>query len=363
MRYKVTLPFFLFSFLVITLVACERAPDPNKYPITPDKVVQDLSGKAVVKLGDESIPVEGPMLTNNFSVTYDGKTGAAHLFLKTVNPTLKQGIDGEVTAHYKFEKGTWNLQSLSAEPAAKMHAAYAQRLTELVDFPLHFAANFGDETGVVEVLAEGVDVNATEAKRDSTAVMFASERGFLPIVKLLTEKGADLSHANKLGYTALHAATRGRHLEVVKYLLANGAAANIKDGRGRTPFFTAAESGSLELVRLLKEHGADLEEKDIKLWTPLYAAVNSGSVEITKYLIEQGARVKNEADKSSRSPLLAASFSGNAEMVQLLIDAGADVNAKLSVGHRPYRDMSALQLAQKEGHEEVVEILKKAGAE
>ena len=52
-----------------------------------------------------------------------------------------------------------------------------------------------------------------------------------------------------------------------------------------------------------------------------------------------------------------AAMNGHTATVQSLLDGGADVNAKLGEG------LTALMGAAAKGHAEVVEILKKAGAE
>jgi len=354
--------FFLLFCTVVSLVACEGTPDLTKNPVTVDMILNDLPGQSISGLNGGEFKIDGPAYAELFDVAYSGRDGKARFLLRAVNPGSKEGVEGEVLAHYEFRGGSWKLLELSAISAQKMSPAYAERLTELVGFPLHFAANIGDRERVARELEKGAQVNAPEAKRGSTAVMFASERGFLPIVKLLIENGANVSTPNRFGFTALHASTSGNHLEVSKVLIANGADVNAADENGRSPLFFAAEKNLLEHTRLLKEHGADLDVRDGKQWTPLYAAVDKGSLDVAKYLIEQGVDVKRQTDKGSRSPLLAASFSGNVDMVKLLLEAGADVTTKMSMGHSPYRGMTALQIAQRQGHREVVELLKAAGA-
>lgn len=361
MRYPM-LVISVLSVALFSIVACERAPDPDKYPITADSVLSDLPGETVTGLDGGGFIINGPLYAEGFNITYSGRNGEARLQLRTVNPDSRKGIDGEVVARYEFTGNAWKLKEIVADETSVMRPAYAKRLVELSDFPLHFAANIGDRPKVARELEKRAGVNAQDGVKQSTAVMFAAERGFLPIVKLLVEHGADVTIPNKFGYTALHASTNGKHLEIVKYLLANGADVGAKDDRGRTPLFFASESNSLALVRLHLEHGSDLDARDHNLWTPLYAAVNRGSLKVAEYLIEQGAQVTSETAEGSRSPLLSASFAGNVDMVKLLLEAGADVNARIGSSHSHSRGMTALQIAEKQGHQGVVELLKNAGA-
>lgn len=354
---------FLFLFIMtLCLVACEKKPDPTKNPVTSDMILNDLPGQKITGLGDEKFKVDGPIYVELSDVAYSGREGKARFLLRGINPDSKEGVEGEVEARYEFRGGLWKLIEVSAVSAQKMSPAYAERLSELAGFPLHFAANIGDIIRVRQELEKGAQVNDPEAKKGSTAVMFASERGFLPIVKLLVEKGGDVTIPNRFGYTALHASTSGDHLEVSKFLIAKGAKVNAPDEKGRTPLFFAAEKNLLEHARLLKEHGADLKIRDAKQWTPFYAAVDTGSLDVAKFLIEQGVSVKEPGGGGTRSPLLAASSSGNVEMVKLLLEAGADVTATLSMGHSSYRGMTALQISEKKGHKEVAELLRGAGA-
>ena len=358
---KIILPLLLMIWLTLNLVACERKPDPATNPITPEIVSNDLESNPITGLSEQGFKISGPSLIENFSVSYNERNGEARFTLRALSDS-GEGIDGEILARYLFQKGSWQPPSFAAEPSAKMKDAYARRLSELTDFPLHFAAYFGDLAQVRHELENGADVNAPEKKKQSTALIFASERGDLPIVKLLVSQGASVAYANQFGYTALHASVLGGHVAVAELLLANDAEPNAADDRGRTPLFAAAESGSLKLAQMLKESGADLDVKDLKQWTPLYAAVNQGSIDIARYLIEQGAEVRSQTPGSTRSPLLMACYAGNIEMVKLLIDAGADINARISMDHTGHSGMTALQIATQRGHQQIVELLRNAGA-
>lgn len=360
--FKLLRHFLLFSFLLLSLVACEKKPDPTNNPVTVEMILKDLSGQKITGVGATGFKIDGPFFAELSTVDYRDQGGRARFFFRGINPGAKEGIEGEAAARYEFHRNSWTLLDVTAMSLEKMDSTYVERLSELVRFPLHFAANIGDITRVKEELEKGGGVNMPEDKKGSTAVMFAAERGFLPIVKLLVEKGADVTVQNRYGYTSLHASSSGDHLEVSEFLIAKGANVNALDEGGRTPLFVAAEKNRMGHVRLLKEHGADLEIRDARQWTPLFAAVDSGSLEVVKYLLEQGVSVRGARAGGGRSPLLAASSSGNMEMVKLLLAAGADVGARMSEGHSSYRGMTAFQIAQMRGHKEVAELLKRAGA-
>jgi len=359
---KLLITLLLVAGVVCGLAACGEKPDLGKNPLTLEKIRDDLSGKSVSGLSGGELLIEGPLYVEEKGIEYAGRIGNARLLLRTVNPKSKRGVDGEVRAEYEYRVGQWHLQKLEADTAAEMSPPYAERLVELLDFPLHFAANIGDREGVARALEQGTLVDAPEAKKSSSALMFAAERGFLPIVTLLVEGGANVNYKNRYGYTALHASVSGGHLEVARYLVDKGADVQATEEKGRTPLFFAIGHNDLDSVRLLKEHGADLNVRDKTQWTPLFAAIEKNAVEIARYLIEQGVPVKSNSG-AAYSPLLAAAYYGNVEMVKLLLEAGADVSVRMSKGHMSYQNQSALDIAQRQGHADVVELLKQAGAQ
>jgi len=85
--------------------------------------------------------------------------------------------------------------------------------------PLQLSVSRG-YVGVSRVLLDyGADVNAppVPSSRD-TALTIASEKGFLQLVDLLLERGAQVDVTNKKGNSALWLAANGGHLQVVELL-------------------------------------------------------------------------------------------------------------------------------------------------
>ena len=111
------------------------------------------------------------------------------------------------------------------------------------------------------------------------------------------------------------------------------------------------------VVKYLLEHGADPNIASPRNWTPLYSAAARNALEVAKVLIDNGAEVNTKADGGVYSPLLIAAYNNSVPMVELLLEAGADTSARLSHSHRQDRGLTALELAQKQGHEEIVALL------
>jgi ankyrin repeat protein len=110
-------------------------------------------------------------------------------------------------------------------------------------------------------------------------------------VKLLLDKGADLTLANSRGMTPTMAAaglgstdadTRGiyttedvqqRSIATLKLLIAAGGDVNQKDARGLTPLHEASRWGWNDVVTFLVSQGANLEAKDNRGLTAVDSAM------------------------------------------------------------------------------------------
>jgi len=109
------------------------------------------------------------------------------------------------------------------------------------------AAAQGNHQQITRLLATGMSVNAKQAGTGSTPLNTAAAFGQTDIARLLLEKGADVSIANRDGNTALHIASFFANAEFVKALLENGASVSAKSRRGETPLDVVSADWSPQL--------------------------------------------------------------------------------------------------------------------
>lgn len=115
---------------------------------------------------------------------------------------------------------------------------------------------------IVELLLErGADIHAVNMHGDD-ALALAADHGHRDVVALLIEKGADPSRRGMHGRNALMAAARTGRAAVVELLLEQNRQplnARDRDGPigGKTALFLACKHGWLETVTLLLRAGAD----------------------------------------------------------------------------------------------------------
>jgi ankyrin repeat protein len=120
-------------------------------------------------------------------------------------------------------------------------------------------------------------------------------------------------------------------------------------------FFKAVEEGDLAAVTAELDAGFDPNHRDQYGRTPLNVVEDP---RVARRLILAGADV-NARDEEGSTPLIVAAQRLDPELVRLLLQSGADVHAR----HYDRNALEwALQLHWEENYEEVVKILREAGA-
>ncbi|XP_078606595.1 uncharacterized protein LOC144879226 [Branchiostoma floridae x Branchiostoma japonicum] len=117
------------------------------------------------------------------------------------------------------------------------------------------AASSGDEARVQQLLAEGVNPNATDT--NWTPLHQAALNNHTGTVQLLLTAGANPNARNRQGETPLHEAAWSGHIETVQALLASGVNPNTQDKLGDTALHDASRLGRSQCVALLLKAGAD----------------------------------------------------------------------------------------------------------
>ena len=139
----------------------------------------------------------------------------------------------------------------------------------------------------------GVEVDRAEPALGITPLIQAATQGFLGVVKVLLQHGADANKADNNGTTPLHFATQVGSVEVAQVLLESRADVNMTNMTKQTPLHLAAYHGHLAVARLLLQSRADTTLKDQWNDTPLANARGLGHEEVAMLLSqaeEGGAR-------------------------------------------------------------------------
>ena len=175
------------------------------------------------------------------------------------------------------------------------------------------------------LIDHGANMDCLDSEGKS-ALDHAADKNCVSILKILIDRGANISNTNLLN--AIDAESK----EATEYLLSTHKYdINYRDEMQRTPLLFAIESQNIDIVKLiLNTEGVDYSAADYKQCNGLiYAAIN-GDVEIFKLLYEKGVNV-NAGDDKGRTPLYHAADKGHLEMVKYIcslpgIEYGSSAN-------------------------------------
>jgi ankyrin repeat protein len=223
--------------------------------------------------------------------------------------------------------------------------------------PFQTAINNG-YLDVMKVFVEkGADVKAAD-NDGNTPLHWAAINGNLDAVKYLVEKGADVKAANNNGWTPLHLAAEKGHWDVVKYLVEKGADVKAANNDGNTPLHRAAINGNLDAVKYLVKKGAEVKAATNDGWTPLHLAAEKGHWDVVKYLVEEKGTDVKAANNDGWTPLHLAAEKGHWDVMKYLVEEkGADVKAADKDGYTP------LHWSARYGHWDAVKYLVEKGAD
>ena len=130
------------------------------------------------------------------------------------------------------------------------------------------------------------------------------------------------------------------YLSVVKLLIDLGADIHAQNNEA---LISASWKGHLYVVKLLIDLGANIHAQNDK--AIIYASLND-NLSMVKLFIDLGANIRAQNDKA----IIYASGKGNLSVVKLLIESGADIHAENNL---------ALEYAELNKHLSVIELLKK----
>jgi uncharacterized protein len=208
--------------------------------------------------------------------------------------------------------------------------------------PLMLMARGDDVEGARLMIEHGADVNAKEAWRGQTALIWAAAQQQAAMVKLLLKNGADpnaRSNSNDWdrqvsgekrrlyrpfgGLTALMYAAREGCVECARALVEGGADPDLSGYRNITPLIMAIDNLHFDTAAYLIQAGATLDMWDWWGRTPLYMAVDMNT-------LPRGGR----PDRASTDKTTAL------QLVQTILERGANPNVQLKI-LPPYRERGA----------------------
>ena len=252
------------------------------------------------------------------------------------------------------------------------------------------AVEKGKVERVISILNELDETKQRALINRENLLHLASTKGFIDLVNILINRGANVNAFDQYGKTPLMHAVWRLHIQIAGILLDHGANINATHttSEQRTVFHQVAaykvwyfsgdgensQQKHIAFLQFLLDHGANIEALDTRGYTPLALAVRSGNVHLIPFLLDRGANINATHEKVKKQTALHQAINyltfGNNErpvtwkishramkMATILLDHGADINVRDKYGDTPLK--SAVLV----GHAETVEMLLDRGAD
>ncbi|CAM9684798.1 unnamed protein product, partial [Ectocarpus sp. 4 AP-2014] len=155
-----------------------------------------------------------------------------------------------------------------------------------------------------------------------TPRMCAAQKGCPRIVGILLNKGAKMSIARDMGFTALLISAQNGHVAVTTTLLTAGADLEQADKQGFRVLHMGCSNGHSEVMKILMNAGAYFDCRGFGGETPLYLAASKGHVGTMRLLLDAKENPLLTAvggDSATQLPLDIAATGGQSDAVHQLI--------------------------------------------
>jgi len=187
---------------------------------------------------------------------YAGRVNAVRFLLANgANPNATDK-NGFTPLHSAASAGERSLDHLNVCKLLLRNGAKPNMLTNNTTSVMHYLARFPFSELLLRVMKmvvlKGVDVDCTEKEGGDTPLHQAALRGAPETVRFLTQWGADVNQANRVGETPLHLAVRGGKVENVSILLKHKECSLSVVGPDGIPTDVAAKCANSDIIQLFE---------------------------------------------------------------------------------------------------------------
>ncbi|XP_046849432.1 serine/threonine-protein phosphatase 6 regulatory ankyrin repeat subunit B-like [Xenia sp. Carnegie-2017] len=285
-------------------------------------------------------------------------------FVKNYPELVNQtNADGETCAHIAAAKGS--ISVIKELVQLKNNNIIEKITSSQISTPLLLAASGGHADVVQVLLLNGA--NATHMDKFGwTAIHLAARNGHNNVIDILKDKISLDFVSPKTGLSAAHIAAQYGQTEVMREILLEADVGNVKsqpnktkkdEESGCTPLHFASRSGNEHVVRLLLNNpNVKVDALTTQNSLPLHMASGEGHANVVSLLLSKAPHQVHAKNKLGRTAFHLAASSGRNNVVTQLLAQGAKIDAEDTDG------WTALHFSATSGHLKVVKQLIESGA-
>ncbi|TCI93511.1 ankyrin repeat domain-containing protein [Tenacibaculum sp. M341] len=188
---------------------------------------------------------------------------------------------------------------------------------------------------------KGVNVDQ-QNEEGNTALINASARNSLDIIKLLASKTSNINAVNKKGNSALTNALKNTP-EVISFFLDNKADVTVIDKKGNNLAYYLAKTYNpkkedvfLTKIDLLKKKGLEITKPQKNGNTLVHIAANEGNISLLKFLQSYNIDINAKNKEGQTALQKAVMVAKNPKIIEFLLKNGADKTVTTSFDETIY---------------------------
>nr|XP_022297443.1 uncharacterized protein LOC111106871 isoform X2 [Crassostrea virginica] len=288
---------------------------------------------------------------NSKEITDEGLVSLRHIFRDSLRGNIANflfHLKKEIGSRKELlnivtEKG-WNLMHCAAkggnlkifDTLIEMNNKMKKEKTYKNMTVLHIAAKFG-KYEICQRILTGDDFNLLDEKsvHGKNACHFAAEGGYVNILQLLIEKGADAKATTGIGQNIFHIACIYSQLKMCEFISKIDDFHDLlfaKSRNGWNATLHAAKNGDPNILKFLRDKNVEFVHKSNTERNALHIACDNGKFDACKCIVKLCATLLEATDEKGRHAGHFAVRSGNMQILQYLEKEKLDVTRETTDG-------------------------------
>lgn len=197
-----------------------------------------------------------------------------------------------------------------------------------IGYHLIVAVSCYNKEDVVKLIKMGADVNTVMTRPiNTTPAIEAVKYGYIDILQILINAGADIYLQGENGFTIMHVAASHGKADILEYLIDLGMDTNVLDNNMQTPLHLASLDNDIEMVKILcGEENTNIDAVDVNGKTAVFICCEEYWTAGVEYLGDIGANLDIECTDGIRPCEHVIGIFNGISIFNALISRGAEVD-------------------------------------